>query len=164
MEIVYKHQMDWISHNEGDTAQLARVLARHLNPGDVICLYGTLGMGKSVFARALIRILADDPALEVPSPTFTLVQTYETGRGILWHFDLYRLRTPEEIYELGWEDALSDAITLVEWPERLEDFLPADRLDIHLSETPGGGRLLQIEARGDMKDRLSLPFSLDVSP
>lgn len=152
MEKVYKAPMEWLSHSEEDTARLAAQIAAALTPGDVLCLHGTLGMGKSVFARALIRKLADNSELEVPSPTFTLVQTYDTLKGALWHFDLYRLQAPEEIYELGWEDALAEAITLIEWPQRIQSLLPADRLDIHLSETPDGGRLLQLDPRGSKKD------------
>lgn len=163
MEIVYKQQMDWISHSEADTARLADALAACLSPGDVICLYGNLGMGKSVFARALIRTVSGNPVLEVPSPTFTLVQTYDTPQGALWHFDLYRLQDADEIYELGWEEALSDAITLVEWPQRIAERLPPDRLDIHLSETVEGARLLQLQARGDMKEKCPWPLNLDDS-
>lgn len=134
----------YISASEDDTARLAQQCAADLKPGDILCLYGDLGMGKSVFARALIRHLAGDPALEVPSPTFTLVQTYDTPRAPLWHFDLYRLKDPEEVYELGWEEALGEAICLIEWPERLGPLLPATRIDIHLSLLPDGSRQLQV--------------------
>ncbi|MCB9990285.1 MAG: tRNA (adenosine(37)-N6)-threonylcarbamoyltransferase complex ATPase subunit type 1 TsaE [Rhodospirillales bacterium] len=125
-----KNLMRHLSTSEDDTARIASDLAAQLTPGDVLCLRGDLGMGKSVFARALIRALANNPALEVPSPTFTLVQTYDTAQGPLWHFDLYRIEDEEEIYELGWEEALCDAITLIEWPQRAENALPPDRLDI----------------------------------
>jgi tRNA threonylcarbamoyladenosine biosynthesis protein TsaE len=113
------------------TAALAGKLAAVARPGDLIALHGTLGLGKTEFARAFIRRLAG-PNEEVPSPTFTLVQSYETDRGTIWHFDLYRLTRPDEIQELGLEDALADGITLIEWPERLGAALPARRLDLRL--------------------------------
>ncbi len=125
--------MDIITYNENETVQLARNLAPGIKKGDILLLHGNLGMGKSVFARALIRELAGDETLEVPSPTFTLVQTYETERGPVCHFDLYRLEDPEEIYELDWEEALSDSITIVEWPERLGYLKPKAYLDISLT-------------------------------
>src|SRR5262249_8962459 len=98
--------------------------------GDVVGLKGDLGAGKTTLARAIIRAAADDPALIVPSPTFTLVEVYETARGTYWHFDLYRLETPEQVFELGWEDALAEGVVLIEWPERLGALLPQ-----HLSVT-----------------------------
>lgn len=137
-----------ISHSEEETAQHARDFADGLRRGDVVCLYGDLGLGKSVFARALIRHLAGDAALEVPSPTFTLVQTYDTSAGPLWHFDLYRLKDPDEVYELGWEEALAEAINIVEWPERLGYLLPRARIDIHLTLRPDGSRQLQLCREG----------------
>lgn len=136
--------MDYISRSEDDTVALARRLATMLKPGDVLCLHGDLGMGKSVFARGLIRALAGKPALEVPSPTFTLVQTYDTAAGDVWHFDLYRLKNPDEVYELGWEEGLANAIVIVEWPERLGYLMPPGRIDINLSQAADGARLLQI--------------------
>lgn len=111
--------MEFLSHSEQETEEFARQLAEDLRPGDILLLEGDLGAGKSTLARALIRYLSDEPGLEVPSPTFTLVQTYETRRGIIWHYDLYRIKDPDEIWELGWEDALADGIVIVEWPERL---------------------------------------------
>lgn len=136
--------MDYISRSEDDTVALARRLAAGLKPGDVLCLHGDLGMGKSVFARGLIRALAGKPALEVPSPTFTLVQTYDTAAGDVWHFDLYRLKNPDEVYELGWEEGRANAIVIVEWPERLGYLMPPGRIDINLSQAADGARLLQI--------------------
>jgi tRNA threonylcarbamoyl adenosine modification protein YjeE len=106
-------------HSEKETQSLAAFLANQARVGDVIYLKGTLGMGKSTFARAFIRHLAEKSNLEVPSPTFTLVQSYTDLSLPVWHFDLYRLESPEEIEELGLEEALSTAISLIEWPERL---------------------------------------------
>lgn len=137
-----------ISNSEEETARHARDFAPSLRPGDVVCLYGDLGLGKSVFARALIRHLAADADLEVPSPTFTLVQTYDTGPGPLWHFDLYRLKDADEVYELGWEEALAEAISIVEWPERLGALLPTRRINIHLTLRPDGSRQLQLSREG----------------
>jgi len=116
--------------NEAETAELAAQLASQLKSGDVVTLSGGLGAGKTTFARALIRALSPDVG-EVPSPTFTLVQTYETPRFPVWHFDLYRLAEREiDILELGWEEALRSGVTLVEWPDRLGRLLPKKRIEI----------------------------------
>lgn len=116
--------------SEEATARLAAELAPLLRPGEAVLLRGPLGGGKSVFARALIRALTGEPDLEVPSPTFTLVQPYDTPKGPLSHFDLYRLKSSAEIFELGWDDALL-GITLVEWPERIDSgHFPPRGLDI----------------------------------
>lgn len=129
--------MDFISNAESDTEDFARQIAARLRPGDVLFLEGDLGMGKSVFARALIRSLTGNPGLDVPSPTFTLVQTYDTEKGPLWHFDLYRIKDPDEIWELGWEEALGGGIILVEWPSRLGNGLaPPDRLTLGFTANP----------------------------
>lgn len=114
-----------------ETAVLARKVALCLRPGDVVLLKGDLGAGKTTFARALIQTLCGEER-EVPSPTFTLVQTYEAPDFTLWHFDLYRLNGGEEIYELGIEEAYNDGVSLIEWPERLGVNLPRDYLEIEL--------------------------------
>lgn len=116
--------------NEQATEALGATLAARLKPGDVVGLKGDLGAGKTTLARAIIRAAAADPDLIVPSPTFTLVEVYDTPRGAYWHFDLYRLDGPEQVYELGWEEARAEGIVLVEWPERLGRLLPQ-----HLSVT-----------------------------
>lgn len=147
----------FISKSEQETAEFARDLALILRAGDVLFLEGELGMGKSVFARALIRELSTDPALEVPSPTFTMVQTYDTIKGPLWHFDLYRIKAPEDVYELGWEDALAGGLVLVEWPSRLNSALaPRNRLELGFgaSEIKEGARHLTFTPHGSWKDRL----------
>lgn len=122
--------------DEAATAALAAALAERLETGDVVTLHGPLGVGKTALARAMIRALTDNPEEEVPSPTFTLVQTYETPRGTLWHMDLYRLTGPDAVIELGWEEARAGGLILVEWPDRLGALLPAERLEIHLSLPP----------------------------
>ncbi|WP_237152673.1 tRNA (adenosine(37)-N6)-threonylcarbamoyltransferase complex ATPase subunit type 1 TsaE [Oryzibacter oryziterrae] len=133
--------------DEAGTRRLAADLAAVCAVGDVIALNGDLGMGKSAFARALIRALAGDPELEVPSPTFTLVQTYETARLPVAHFDLYRLSDPGELLEIGFDDALNTALSLIEWPERAEDELPANRLDITIADGDGPeGRVFHLTA------------------
>jgi tRNA threonylcarbamoyladenosine biosynthesis protein TsaE len=96
----------------------------------LLTLTGPLGAGKTSFARAFIRRLTGETE-EVPSPTFTLVQTYDTSMGPVWHFDLYRLREPDEIWEIGFEDSLT-GIVLIEWAERLGPFLPASRMDLRI--------------------------------
>ena len=124
--------------DERATAALGAMLAQRLRPGDVVGLYGELGSGKTTLARAILRAAAGDPDLIVPSPTFTLVEVYETERGTYWHFDLYRLEAPEQVYELGWEEARAEGIVLIEWPQRLGSLLPK-----HLSvtlEVNGDGR------------------------
>jgi tRNA threonylcarbamoyladenosine biosynthesis protein TsaE len=116
------------------TEALAARLAALLRPSDAVLLEGPLGAGKSAFARALLRAATGDPALEVPSPTFTLVQSYDLPVGPAHHFDLYRLSGPSGLAELGWDEA-REGIVLVEWPERLGPQAPRDALRIHL--TPG---------------------------
>jgi len=148
--------MKYISKSENNTAETAITLAGKLKANDVLCLRGDLGTGKTVFARALIRHLSGDPDLDVPSPTFTLVQSYETPKGVIRHFDLYRTQKAEELYELGWEDALADAITIVEWPERLEFLAPNDRLELifETSKENENEREITLLPHGTWKERL----------
>jgi tRNA threonylcarbamoyl adenosine modification protein YjeE len=127
---LYQHQMDLPS--EAATVSIARRLAAVARSGDVIALSGDLGAGKTCFARGFIGALTGQ-AEEAPSPTFTLVQTYDSDRGMIWHFDLYRLTRAEDALELGLEDALSEGITLIEWPERIAGLLPHERLHVALS-------------------------------
>ncbi|WP_051357024.1 tRNA (adenosine(37)-N6)-threonylcarbamoyltransferase complex ATPase subunit type 1 TsaE [Azorhizobium doebereinerae] len=122
-----------------DTEQLAAMLAPWLATGDVVALSGDLGAGKTALARFLVRALAGEPRLEVPSPTFSLVIGYDFGRGKVVHADLYRLAEPDELDEIGWDELSTDAIVLVEWPERAEGRLPASRLDIGLELAPDIG-------------------------
>jgi len=145
------------------TARLAEVLAAAARGGDVLALSGTLGSGKTVFARAFIRAragLAGAPSPdEIVSPTFTLVQVYDWGEAAVapavWHFDLYRLRSPEEAWELAIEDAFTDGISLIEWPDRIGGLLPADRLEIALSSGEGPtSRRACVRGRGGWHARL----------
>jgi tRNA threonylcarbamoyl adenosine modification protein YjeE len=125
--------------DEDATRALMVDIAAALAPGDLLTLSGDLGAGKTTFARALIRHLAGDQTIEVPSPTFTLMQAYELPRFNLVHADLYRLSGPGELAELGFEDIAPDAVTLLEWPDRAAGFLPADRLDVALTLSPQQG-------------------------
>jgi len=134
------------------TLALGRRLGGQIGSGDVICLTGNLGAGKTTLARGAIEAWTGQPE-EAPSPTFTLVQTYEGDRGELWHVDLYRLKRPDDAWELGLEDAFAEAACLIEWPERLEGQLPRDRLDIEL--TPQGeGRSAALTAHGAWREKL----------
>jgi tRNA threonylcarbamoyladenosine biosynthesis protein TsaE len=118
-----------------ETETFAAAVAAVARPGDAILLSGDLGSGKTAFARGFLRAASEDPTLEVPSPSFTLVQSYVTRRGIVHHFDLWRLDGPGALAELGWDDARDD-IVLVEWPDRLGALAPPDalRLDFALGE------------------------------
>jgi tRNA threonylcarbamoyladenosine biosynthesis protein TsaE len=136
------------------TKHLAELLADSAKEGDVIALAGPIGAGKTTFARFFITAVGYDE--DVPSPTFNLVQVYEGARLTVWHFDLYRLERPDEIYELGVEQAYEEGVTLVEWPERMGDLLPADVL--MLSFKPGLSereRKVDIIASGGWEDRLN---------
>ncbi|HEY8382252.1 MAG TPA: tRNA (adenosine(37)-N6)-threonylcarbamoyltransferase complex ATPase subunit type 1 TsaE [Microvirga sp.] len=139
-----------------ETERLARILAEELRPGDLVTLSGGLGAGKTTLARALIRILAGDPELEVPSPTFTLIQAYDTPRAALVHADFYRIGGAQELTELGWSEITDAAITLVEWPERAADALKADRIEIALDLVPGRpeSRLAAITGYGACAGRI----------
>ena len=142
--------------NERATHRLAMDVAAILAPGDLVTLSGDLGAGKTTFARALIRHLAGDPGLEVPSPTFTLVQAYPLARLPVVHGDLYRVNAPEELTELGFNEAAEDAAVLLEWPDRIGDRLPADRLDIAFGLAPRLGlnaRHAQITGHGGFAPR-----------
>jgi tRNA threonylcarbamoyladenosine biosynthesis protein TsaE len=134
--------------DEAATERLGATLASRLRPRDVVALQGGLGVGKTTLARAILRAASGDPALIVPSPTFTLVEIYDTPAGVFWHFDLYRLEEPEQVFELGWEEARADGTALVEWAERLGALLPRERLTVTLVMEGDGRRAdLQGEAR-----------------
>lgn len=125
--------------DEGATRRFAVEIANALEPGDTVTLSGDLGAGKTAFARALIRHLADDPSIAVPSPTFTLMQVYELPRFVLAHVDLYRLSGPDELVELGLDDIAAGGVALMEWPDRAGSRLPADRIDIAFTLSPEHG-------------------------
>jgi len=141
---------------ERQTARLGAALAPLLGPGDTVLLRGELGAGKSALARAVIGAALGDPQAEIPSPSYTLVNIYETAFGPVWHADLYRLSgAAEELEELGLIEVMGTALVLVEWPERLGAVLPERWLDIALSAPRSGGRDAAIMLHGAGWDRVA---------
>ncbi|WGV15169.1 tRNA (adenosine(37)-N6)-threonylcarbamoyltransferase complex ATPase subunit type 1 TsaE [Fuscovulum ytuae] len=138
MMVVIPPEAVLVLPDEAATTALGEWLAQILRPGDTVLLEGPIGAGKSHLARALIRAKLGRME-DVPSPTFTLVQTYDAGETEIWHADLYRLSVPDEVLELGLEDAFASAICLIEWPDRLGSYLPDDALHLRLS-AEGEGR------------------------
>ena len=138
----------FISQDEIGTGEIARRCAHISKRGDVWALSGTLGAGKSVFARAFIKELTN--ASDVPSPTFTLVQMYDAGAYDVFHYDLYRLENPSEIFELNVEEAFFNAVNLVEWPEKMGSFAPRDMWRVNIG-IEGNTRKITIIAPTDEK-------------
>ena len=136
------------------TEALAARVAALARPGDAILLTGPLGAGKTAFARAFLRAATGDRRLDVPSPSFTLVQSYDTGIGAVHHYDLWRLGGPAALAELGWDEARGD-IVLVEWPERLGTLRPADALVITLALGEGEARHAVVSGWPDRLERLA---------
>jgi tRNA threonylcarbamoyladenosine biosynthesis protein TsaE len=137
------------------THALGRRLAGVVRGGDVVALSGPLGAGKTELARALIRARAG-AAIEVPSPSFTLIQDYPQGGLVIRHIDLYRVEDPAELVELGLEAPASDELWLIEWPERALALLPADRLDLSLAQGPEpDARIARLRAGPGWVDRLA---------
>lgn len=135
--------------DEKATRKLAARLAKIAKAGDVWALFGTLGMGKSVFSRGFIQSFC--PQEDVPSPTFTLVQTYPAENFDIYHYDLYRLKSPEEIWELNMEEAVSSAVCLIEWPEKAGAYLPRNIFRVEISATADNGRQFKISTTSDEK-------------
>lgn len=136
-----------------DTATFASLLASLAEASDVITLVGDLGAGKTAFSKAFINNFYDDE-IDVPSPTFTLVQTYDTPKATIWHFDLYRLENTADAYELDIEDAFYDGISLIEWPDIINDILPENHLALHISfGKTEGSREVRIEPHGTWTTR-----------
>jgi len=132
--------------DDAATATFGAGLAATLRPGDLVLLTGHLGAGKTALARAVIRTLLGDPGLDVPSPSFSLVQPYE-GQGLaILHADLYRLASPREIDELGLFDR-AESIVLVEWPERDPELFDRAAVTVHLAIAPEGGRVVSVQRR-----------------
>ncbi len=151
--------------NEAETRNLAMDLAMAVQADDIVTLEGDLGAGKSTLARALIRAIAEDDKLDVPSPTFALVQPYDLKRLPVVHADLYRVSSADEIAELGWDEVSEKALLLVEWPDRLGGALSGDRLEITLSLAPGSGpnaRNAELTGHGTWAPRLARMAALRV--
>ena len=140
------------------TQRVASALAPHLAVGDVVALRGDLGVGKSVFARAVIHSCGL-AGVDVPSPTFTLVQTYagrRAGQALdIAHLDCFRLEDPEEALELGLDELMADHLCLIEWPDRIAPYLPADRLDVTIEIAADGGRSIALAGGRRWSDRLA---------
>jgi len=142
--------------DEAGTARLAARVAAVLRPGDVVALAGDLGAGKTAFARAAIRARAGDPDLEVPSPTFTLLQPYDLPGLPIAHLDLYRLADPSELDELGFDEAVIAGAALVEWPERAGRRLPPGTLTVTIRPGPTRkARVFAFAGAVDWVDRLA---------
>ena len=141
--------------DESQTQRLAATLARQCLPGDCILLNGDLGAGKTAFARGFIQTLSP-ASTEIVSPTFNLVQTYPASGIMIWHFDLYRLKTQQDTQEIGLEEALQSGITLIEWPELAKDLYPPSALHVHitLGSAPGDRQLSFSGLAAHWKDRL----------
>lgn len=144
---------------EKDTIRLGEDLALALKAGDCLALIGDLGAGKSTLARAFIRAMADEPDLEVPSPTFTIIQTY-SARIPVAHLDLYRLSDVSELDELGIDEMLEDGICLIEWPDIAAEVLPPEQTITLTLTNSGEGRLAVIEAPAKLKARLERVFAI----
>jgi len=151
--------------SESATLALADWAAGFVEPGDFIALSGDLGAGKTTFARAFLRAALADPALEAPSPTFTLLQVYEGARFPVVHADFYRLRGADELTQLGWDEAIEGAVTLAEWADRAAEALPADRIEIAFAFDPAEGadfRRAEVRAFGALATRFSRARAIDV--
>jgi tRNA threonylcarbamoyladenosine biosynthesis protein TsaE len=132
-------------YDQAATERLGAEIAAHLRPGDAILLEGPLGAGKTTLARALIRAACDNPTLDIPSPSYTLVQSYETPNHLtVHHFDLWRLDGPEALAELGWDDA-TQGVVIVEWPDRLHENTPEGALTITFSLAHHDMRIIQLQ-------------------
>ena len=139
--------MTYESFSENDTVELARELARGAQAGEILCLEGDLGAGKTAFAKGFAQGLGVETP--VTSPTFTILKEYRTGRLPLYHFDVYRIEEPEEMYELGYEEYFfGDGVCLVEWPQNIAELIPDGARRVRFSRDP---------SRGDDYRRIELP-------
>lgn len=136
--------LTFISKSEEQTVAFAKKIAKKADFGDVFLLNGTLGVGKSVFARAFIKELCGENQ-EVPSPTFTLVQMYDYKDSYIWHFDLYRIKEADEVVNLGIDDAFAEGVSLIEWAEKLENYTPINAIDVDIEQTDDTKRKITVK-------------------
>jgi len=136
--------MRWVVQNETELLDIVKVIAPLLKVGDVVALYGTLGVGKTTFVRALVKYLTQQD-IDVPSPTFTLLQMYDTPNFELYHFDFYRLKHPEEAYEIGIEDAFENGVSMIEWPDKIGALLPRKHKSLSFEILPDNSRVIEAE-------------------
>lgn len=147
-----EHKFSYFLENEAAMVLFGQALAKISSRGDFYALYGTLGVGKSVLSRAFIQQLCGKT--EVPSPTFTLVQSYEAPAFEIFHYDLYRIKSPDEIFEIGLEEAMYNGVCLVEWPDRMKPYLPRDAFVLDISVEGEGRRINLTVKTEDKADRL----------
>ena len=136
--------MKWVIRSEKEMSNVSRAISPLLKKGDVVALYGTLGVGKTTFVRSLVSELVQKE-IDVPSPTFTLVQSYGTPNFELYHFDCYRLKSPEEAYEIGIEEAFYDGVSLIEWPDKIGSLLPRKHKSLFFKLLSDGSREITAE-------------------
>lgn len=148
--LMTNYKKEIICETEEDTKKLAEKLSSIAQRHDVFALYGTLGAGKSTLSRYFIQHLCG--VIDVPSPTFTLLQTYETENFDVWHYDMYRIKSADEAYELGIEDAFFEGVSLIEWPEKIASILPNDIWKITIT-TEGSRRRFVIEVYSAEKNK-----------
>lgn len=150
MSILFLHK--YTVSDLGETKDLAKEFAKILQGHDVVTFKGNLGAGKTTFIKFIIQsILGKQVA--VTSPTFNLVQIYESFKFPIWHFDMYRLKDSDEVFEIGYEEALTQALSLIEWPERIQEFLPKDRLDVIINLNKSNIRTIEFVPHGTWKNR-----------
>ena len=152
--MIYRYDCNTLA----DTESLAQALSEIVKVSDVWALFGTLGVGKSVLSRAFIKNLTE--TTEVPSPTFTLVQVYEAENFDIYHYDLYRLKSPEEIWELNIEEAMYNGVCLIEWPEKMGGYIPRDVFKVNISTLKDGTRRVEIETNSQDKQLRLLQASV----
>ena len=140
--------MKILLNNVGDTIKLGKKIAKIAKKNEIICLKGDLGTGKTTLARSFIKYLTNSN--KVLSPTFPLLLTYEYEDNIIWHYDMYRLKQPGDVWNLSLEDALNNGIIIIEWPEIIEYLLPKKRIEIVIKDLSNNARSAEINANQDL--------------
>ena len=144
--------MEFFLKNENDTIKLGKKIAYISSIGDILCLKGKLGIGKTTLARAIIQSLTNVD--KVLSPTYPLMINYQYKNSYIWHFDLYRLKNANEIWNLGFEEALNDGIIIIEWPEIIKDILPKNKIVVSLFEIEDNQRKAILLANNEFLNKL----------